>query len=134
MADPQLIDPHSYPGRPWPLDSLTYLVTDNYLRRSYNQLQGQLHPDTVFFLGDLFDGGREWKPAHGSFDDPEWSRRPLGEQKYARQWLRKYGEPFWLKEYARFSDIFLKPWNVAGPDAGARPARPEADCQPAGEP
>ena len=59
IADPQLIDPHSYPGRPWPLNPLTMRITDNYMRRSYIQLQSVLHPDSLFFLGDLFDGGRE---------------------------------------------------------------------------
>src|ERR1700733_8612442 len=72
LADPQLIDPHSYPGRPWPLDKFTMLHTDNYLKRSYISLQKKLHPDTIFFLGDLFDGGREWRTAHGNTDDPLW--------------------------------------------------------------
>ncbi|EOO00749.1 putative cell division control protein 1 protein [Phaeoacremonium minimum UCRPA7] len=118
VADPQIIDPKSYPGRPWPLNPLTVQITDNYLRRSYNQLQSQLHPDTVFFLGDLFDGGREWKTAHGDFRDPEWNHRPAGEKSHAKSWKKKYGEGFWLREYARFGDIFFDPWNDAGPDAG----------------
>jgi hypothetical protein len=117
VADPQLIDPHSYPGRPWPLNPLTYLVTDNYLRRSYTQLQEQLLPDTVFFLGDLFDGGREWKTAHGDFRDPEWSSRPARERKYQKMWNRKYGEDFWLREYARFGKIFLDPWIATGDES-----------------
>ncbi|KAH6619547.1 hypothetical protein B0J18DRAFT_492342 [Chaetomium sp. MPI-SDFR-AT-0129] len=110
VADPQLIDPHSYPGRPWPLNPLTMLITDNYLRRSYGQLQRQLDPDSVFFLGDLFDGGREWKTAHGKFEDPAWGPHPKGEQRYLKQWHKSYGEVYWLKEYARFGDIFLNPW------------------------
>ncbi|KAJ9132014.1 Manganese ion homeostasis [Pleurostoma richardsiae] len=118
VADPQIIDPHSYPGRPWPLSSLTVLITDNYLRRSYNQLQLQLHPDTVFFLGDLFDGGREWKTIHGEFVDPEWNHRPEGEKSHARKWKKKYGEDYWLKEYARFGDIFFGPWNDGGTEPG----------------
>ncbi|KAL7620637.1 hypothetical protein AAE478_009632 [Parahypoxylon ruwenzoriense] len=124
VADPQIIDPHSYPGRPWPLNPLTVLITDNYMRRSYRQLQDVLHPDTVFFLGDLFDGGREWKTAHGDFDDPEWAKghRPLNEQKYVKEWHRKYGEEFWLQEYARFGNIFFDNWNLGGvfPGAGQR--------------
>ncbi|KAL2132856.1 hypothetical protein VTI74DRAFT_3230 [Chaetomium olivicolor] len=120
VADPQLIDPHSYPGRPWPLNPLTVLVTDNYLRRSYNQLQWQLKPDSIFFLGDLFDGGREWKTAHGSFEDPSWGPHPKSEQKYLKKWHKTYGEFYWLKEYARFGDIFFSPWvkAVAGQDGG----------------
>ncbi|TPX09279.1 uncharacterized protein E0L32_009471 [Thyridium curvatum] len=118
LADPQLIDPHSYPGRPWPFSSLTVTITDNYMRRAYNQLQQQLHPDTIYFLGDLFDGGREWKTAHGEFKDPEWGHRPSHEQKHAKSWKKKYGEDFWLREYARFGDIFFDPWSKSGAAAG----------------
>lgn len=124
VADPQLIDPHSYPGRPWPLNTITVTVTDNYLRRSYNQLQQQLRPDTVFFLGDLFDGGREWKTAHGEFKDPEWGQHPADEQKYVKKWNKQYGEDYWLREYARFGDIFFGPWvradNAPGPGQRGR--------------
>lgn len=117
VADPQLIDPHTYPGRPWPLSSLTYTITDNYMRRSYKQLQEQLQPDTVFFMGDLFDGGREWRTFKGSSEDPSWSRRPKSEVSRAKKWKKRYGEDYWLKEYARFSKIFVDPWVVGGPDA-----------------
>ncbi|KAL2258634.1 hypothetical protein VTK26DRAFT_8001 [Humicola hyalothermophila] len=121
IADPQLIDPHTYPGRPWPLNDLTILITDNYLRRSYSQLQQQLNPDSTFFLGDLFDGGREWKTEHGKFDDPEWAaKHPKNEQKYLNQWQKSYGEWFWLKEYARFGDIFLNPWIKSGVETSRR--------------
>ncbi|CAK7198669.1 hypothetical protein SEUCBS139899_001333 [Sporothrix eucalyptigena] len=118
VADPQIIDAHSYPGRPWPLNSLTMTLTDNYMRRSYRELQEQLRPDTVMFLGDLFDGGREWRPAHGTFQDPSWSSRPDREQGYAKMWRKKYDENYWLKEYARFGDIFLEPWTLGGEDPG----------------
>ncbi|KAE9368634.1 hypothetical protein N431DRAFT_382250 [Stipitochalara longipes BDJ] len=120
LADPQLIDPHSYPGRPWPLDKFTMLHTDNYLKRSYISLQKKLHPDTIFFLGDLFDGGREWTTSHGNMDDPEWANglRPAGEQAYVKTWNRKYGDAFWLREYDRFGRIFDKLWNIAGPNPG----------------
>ncbi|PKS09898.1 hypothetical protein jhhlp_004521 [Lomentospora prolificans] len=115
VADPQLIDPKSYPGRPWPLNDLTMLVTDNYLRRSYNELQGQLHPDSLFFLGDLFDGGREWKTASGDFNEASWARAyPKNEREHAKVWKKKYGEDFWLQEYQRFSDIFFKPYHDEG--------------------
>ncbi|KAL2183787.1 hypothetical protein L209DRAFT_757050 [Thermothelomyces heterothallicus CBS 203.75] len=123
VADPQLIDPHSYPGRPWPLNPLTMLITDNYMRRSYNQLQSQLDPDSIFFLGDLFDGGREWKTAHGEFKDPEWGPHPKSEQKYLKKWHKTYGEFYWLQEYARFVDIFVNPWLKAGAAQGDRPRR-----------
>ncbi|ROV94951.1 hypothetical protein VMCG_08341 [Cytospora schulzeri] len=118
VADPQLIDHHSYPGRPWPLSSLTVTITDNYMRRSYKQLQEQLHPDTVFFLGDLFDGGREWRTRYGSYEDPSWNHRPKDEIGYAKKWKRKYGDDYWLKEYARFSELFIDPWVQDESEAG----------------
>ncbi|EGY17381.1 hypothetical protein VD0002_g3589 [Verticillium dahliae] len=120
VADPQLIDPHSYPDRPWLLSELTVLITDNYLRKGYKQLRTQLQPDSVFFLGDLFDGGREWKTAVGDFSDPRWAagHRPKNEQKHVKTWNKKYGEGFWLKEYARFSDMFIKDWNTGGEQPG----------------
>ncbi|KAG5952639.1 hypothetical protein E4U53_000333 [Claviceps sorghi] len=116
VADPQIVDPHSYPGRPWPLSSLTVLVTDNYLRRGYRAVQSQLRPDSVFFLGDLFDGGREWRTRQGTaFVDPKWGgSRPATEKKWVKTWLRRYGQKFWLREYRRFSDIFFKPFNEGG--------------------
>ncbi|KAF7546723.1 hypothetical protein G7046_g9222 [Stylonectria norvegica] len=119
VADPQIIDPHSYPGRPWPLSPLTILITDNYLRRGYGALQSQLHPDSLFFLGDLFDGGREWKTRQGTFVDPKWgSPRSKNEKKLVSTWHRKYGEDYWLQEYKRFGNIFFDNWNVAGEDPG----------------
>lgn len=102
---------------------MTVLVTDNYLRRSYNQLISQLDPDTIFFLGDLFDGGREWKTAHGDFRDAEWAPHPKDEQKYLKKWNKKYNEFYWLKEYARFGDIFMAPWVKAGQAPGAEHKR-----------
>jgi ethanolamine phosphate phosphodiesterase len=120
IADPQLIDPHSYPDRPWPLSTFTILHTDNYLKRSYILLQKSLHPDTVFFLGDLFDGGREWKTFHGNSDDPEWAagQRPKKEQALVKTWRKKYGEDFWLQEYNRFGKIFFEHWNDGGAEPG----------------
>ncbi|RDW87701.1 hypothetical protein BP5796_03395 [Coleophoma crateriformis] len=120
LADPQLTDPHSYPDRPWPLSTFTIWHTDNYLKRGYIQLQKQLFPDTLFFLGDLFDGGREWKTTHGNTDDPAWTKgmRPQVEEKWLKTWNRKYGEKFWLKEYDRFGRIFFNFWNLGTTEAG----------------
>lgn len=101
VADPQLVDPHTYPGRPWPLSSLTVAFTDLYLKRSYKQIHRSLDPDTVFFLGDLFDGGREWATAANGFHSSE------------DQWKR-YGESFWLDEYNRFGNIFFSKDQVSG--------------------
>ncbi|KAK4499507.1 hypothetical protein PRZ48_010022 [Zasmidium cellare] len=60
VADPQIVDPHTYPGRPWPLSSLTETYTDLYMTRNFRLINEKLDPDSVVFLGDLFDGGREW--------------------------------------------------------------------------
>ncbi|KPI36126.1 Cell division control protein 1 [Cyphellophora attinorum] len=95
IADPQLVDPHTYPGRPWPLSTLTILYTDLYLRRAYRTLQQTLRPDSTLFLGDLFDGGREWGTA--DYKSPE--------DRY-----KGYGDKFWRKEYRRFSNLFLQNW------------------------
>ncbi|KNG46531.1 fumarate reductase [Stemphylium lycopersici] len=107
VADPQLIDPHTYPGRPWPLNPLTYKYTDLYLRRTYSRLQTILYPDTVFFLGDLFDGGREWSTRTTTSPEEQY---------------RKYGDDFWMNEYRRFGDLFFKHWGDGGMDA--RPGQP----------
>ncbi|KAL8721999.1 MAG: hypothetical protein Q9225_001435 [Loekoesia sp. 1 TL-2023] len=95
VADPQLVDPHTYPGRPWPLSAITRYHTDYYMRKSFTLVQRHLDPTSVFFLGDLFDGGREWMPSGNANPDPRW---------------RKYGEDFWVKEYKRFGNIFFNEW------------------------
>ncbi|KAJ5547452.1 hypothetical protein N7494_005037 [Penicillium frequentans] len=108
IADPQLVDPHTYPGRPWPLSSLTVQYTDQYLRRTFSSIQHDLIPDSVLFLGDLFDGGREW--ATSTTSSPE--------DRYAN-----YKDSFWKKEFGRFMKIFLEPWlkqNVSPLDGRGR--------------
>ncbi|KAF6805289.1 manganese ion homeostasis [Colletotrichum sojae] len=116
VADPQIIDPHSYPGRPWPLSDLTILITDNYLRRGYQQLQSQLRPDSVFFLGDLFDGGREWSTGQSDWKDADWAaaRRPKNELAHVKEWNEKYRGDYWLSEYERFGDLFFNNWATLG--------------------
>ncbi|KAM3433800.1 hypothetical protein MY4824_005794 [Beauveria thailandica] len=115
IADPQITDPHSYPGRPWPLSTLTVTITDNYLRRGYKALQNHLQPDSVFFLGDLFDGGREWKTRQEGFVDPKWGKERSGEEKkWVKTWHRKYGEDYWVREYQRFGEIFFDNFNAGG--------------------
>jgi ethanolamine phosphate phosphodiesterase len=101
------VDPHTYPDRPWPLSTLTVLHTDLYLRRSFSFIQQTLHPDTAFFLGDLFDGGREW--ATSTSESPEGR-------------YKRYGENFWLREYSRFCRIFFDHWGDGGmnPNNGQR--------------
>lgn len=70
-------------------------------------IQQRLYPDTTIFLGDLFDGGREW--ATGQSTSPE--------KRY-----KKYGESYWHKEYRRFSSIFFDTWREAG--VRGRPGQP----------
>ena len=94
------MDPHTYPGRPWPLSTLTVRYTDLYIRKSFQHIQKRLSPDSVFFLGDLFDGGREWTTSSGSKGERESSDK---------RWI-KYDSRYWLKEYRRFSRIFFDPW------------------------
>lgn len=94
-------------------------ITDNYLLRAYRSLQSNLLPDSVFFLGDLFDGGREWKTDSGRFVDPTLGKkRPADERAQLDRWHRKYGEDFWLQEYSRFGDIFFDRWADGGNKPG----------------
>ncbi|KAL4928995.1 putative manganese ion homeostasis (Fr) [Aspergillus undulatus] len=95
IADPQLVDPHTYPDRPWLLSTLTIKFTDQYMRRSFSSIQHSLDPDSVIFLGDLFDGGREWGTRYSQSPEEQW---------------RKYDDDFWKKEFHRFSKIFFNPW------------------------
>lgn len=90
------------------------------MKRSYINLQKWLHPDTIFFLGDLFDGGREWHTAHGNSADPAWAvaQRPKYEQSFVKSWTKKYGENYWLHEYDRFGRIFYDFWNLEGAEPG----------------
>lgn len=65
FADPQIMDAHSYPGRPVLVNWIVSKLLDNYHRRNWAYVDTVLDPDTVIFLGDLFDGGRSW-------DDRYW--------------------------------------------------------------
>ena len=70
------------------------------MRKSFTKVQKILDPDSVFFLGDMFDGGREWSTYAESRDDRESPDK---------RW-RRYDSKYWLKEYRRFSRIFFEPW------------------------
>lgn len=78
FADPQILDNHSYPNRPWIVNYITRILVDHYHIRNWKYIQHELQPQTNFFLGDLFDGGRKW-------DDE-----------------------YWMEEYERFNKIFPK--------------------------
>ena len=57
VADPQVLDHRSYPGRaPW-LMWLSQRMVDLNLRKSWWAAL-RLRPDSVVFLGDMMDGGR----------------------------------------------------------------------------
>lgn len=58
----------------------------------------------MLFLGDLFDGGREWST--DAYTGPE-------NESLDKQW-NVYGEVFWLREYERFGRIFIDPWLHGG--------------------
>ncbi|KAJ2097114.1 hypothetical protein GGI09_004004 [Coemansia sp. S100] len=75
VADPQIVDHYSY-DQTGALLRVVEFYTDIYLRKSYNVLQTIRQPEAIIFLGDLFDGGREWE------DDQ------------------------WLEEHARYKSIF----------------------------
>lgn len=61
LADPQLVDDHTYPKLNILVQKMLRKLSDNYLHFNYKFLQTELDPDYTLFIGDLFDGGREWK-------------------------------------------------------------------------
>lgn len=58
VADPQLIDNHTYPGRNELLLLLSKHTVDVYLKQNYRALVSHLQPDYIMFLGDYLDNGR----------------------------------------------------------------------------
>lgn len=81
IADPQLVDAHTYPGRNWFFERVTEVVSDRYLARNWRLIQSVLDPDANVFLGDLFDGGRDWD------------------------------NQVWMEEFERWNKIYPKPLN-----------------------
>ena len=57
VADPQLLDHRSYPGRPAILTYISQVLVDLNIRKSWREAT-RLEPDAVVFLGDMMDGGR----------------------------------------------------------------------------
>lgn len=136
VADPQLVDPHTYPGRPWPLSSLTETYTDLYMARNFKLINEKLDPDSIVFMGDLFDGGREWATSRarhltkdqrqhlislGILDEAEKEGTRMlsdgsGKKVDLRDYVhgekgrwKKYGQQQWHAEYTRFGKIFFAP-------------------------
>lgn len=58
MADPQLVDNHTYPSYYPAFLTLTKHTSDEYMRRHFRYLSKVLKPDSVIFLGDYQDNGR----------------------------------------------------------------------------
>lgn len=58
VADPQLIDNHTYPGRNELLLKISKHTVDVYLAQNYKAMVNHLQPDYIFFLGDYLDNGR----------------------------------------------------------------------------
>ncbi|KAJ1304354.1 hypothetical protein OPQ81_005509 [Rhizoctonia solani] len=85
LADPQIIDHRSYPGRPEWLKALTQFIVDSNLRKSWRAAQ-RLSPDIIVFLGDMMDGGRyrmldqEYESYYARFRDIFKTRKDV--QKY----------------------------------------------------
>lgn len=74
VADPQLIDNHTYPGRNEMLLLLSKHTVDVYLKKNYRALVNSLKPDYIMFLGDYLDNGRLLQDAYyenefGRFED-----------------------------------------------------------------
>lgn len=53
IADPQIIDRHSYPGRGPLLSALSQYVVDLNLRKSWNSAFRRLRPNAIVVLGML---------------------------------------------------------------------------------
>lgn len=64
VADPQLIDNHTYPDRQPILMGISQIFVDRYLRRNYHALINELRPDYIIFLGDYLDNGRSASDAY----------------------------------------------------------------------
>jgi hypothetical protein len=58
VADPQVLDDRSYPGRPQWLMNLTRYIVDFNLRKSWNAVFMRFNPHVVIFMGDMMDNGR----------------------------------------------------------------------------
>ncbi|KAK6537991.1 hypothetical protein TWF694_010884 [Orbilia ellipsospora] len=95
IADPQLVDPHTY-VRSKPFMAATMYYIDRYLARAYKDILTGLTPSAVLFLGDLFDGGREWNTSI-NIDAPGG---------YGKGEKAHMNDAYWHQEYERFQRIF----------------------------
>lgn len=100
IADPQLVDPHTYPRRGLALTA-TMFYSDVYLKKSFALLNDILLPESTVFLGDLLDGGREW-----STESPSWSSHKPDDRTEGREDWWKFNNGYWENEFNRFNKIF----------------------------
>lgn len=115
IADPQIIDRHTYPGRNTIFEKVTEFVTDLYLRRNWVYINDILDSDANVFLGDLFDGGREWKDAEWSEEYKRWNKI-FTKPQYKRTIMSLpgnhdigFGDTLIYSSYERFSTYFGAP-------------------------
>ena len=73
------------------------------MRKSFARIRDVLAPDSIIFLGDLFDGGREWS------NDPRNNFKEQDLMSEDKVW-RKFGQKYWMQEYRRFGRIFFDTW------------------------
>ncbi|ODQ80094.1 hypothetical protein BABINDRAFT_161088 [Babjeviella inositovora NRRL Y-12698] len=69
LADPQVVDENTYPHNLTAFNWIVRQLSDNYLAKHFKYMTRTLDPSTTFFLGDLFDGGREWNNTAVWFDE-----------------------------------------------------------------
>ncbi|CUM67901.1 uncharacterized protein PRCAT00005612001 [Priceomyces carsonii] len=93
IADPQLIDNHTYPSRNQILLKLSEHTVDIHLKKNYNAFMSQLKPDYIFFLGDYLDNGRS------------------SSRKYYKGQLKRFNRIFKKFKYKKNKNYFT---NVAG--------------------
>lgn len=125
IADPQLIDNHTYPGRlDWLLLLLKHTV-DVHLNRNYHAMMAHLQPDTVFFLGDYLDNGRECSDEYYQgevkrFRNIFYPKRTQRRYKQGRNWFLNvpgnhdvgFGDGVHPHSVARFTEVFGNPNTV----------------------
>lgn len=128
VADPQLIDNHTYPGRNELLLSLSKHTVDLYIKQNYDALVMALKPDYIIFLGDYLDNGRLLLD---SYYEREFKRfeKIFNKKNYRRDetWFTNvpgnhdvgFGNGVKLLLQTRFGDHFGVPnrvYNLAGVD------------------
>ena len=75
--------------------------TDLFMSKSYSLLNKILLPESTVFLGDLFDGGREWSTSTETWGSHMTDPRTPGREDWA-----KYNRAYWEQEFIRFNKIF----------------------------